>query len=385
MGDQPALAERGRRAAAAPARRRPPRRRAARCSPPRPAARHPSPWSRPRSCSARWPAAQQAQNIEWRFQAPIHVLPHARRDATRRRACRAGRPRLAARLWRGLAGPGAAPTSPARCSPSAPPLPALPALRPALVAGKTLFPRDYMDSFAVRAGPALDDAVIVLTEAGRLPFWTAGTAFDMVGLNFAPTARRPPSLESIAASGSRMSCSSTRPARSTTRACWLSEPERGAVNRVDPRNQRVVQIDPRTLTAALKAGLPRAGSVAPRRLRRGDPAREDGVGDPRRLPGRSPRRLPRLRAPVRLRARAHPGGPRRAPRGRRLRAARRRRPGARATRPTAMRGAGSAVPPAPCRRASRRCGVADRVRAAGDGSRAAARSELDAVPGDSAA
>ncbi|HWM85423.1 MAG TPA: hypothetical protein VNO33_06280 [Kofleriaceae bacterium] len=195
-------------------------------------------------------SAQQAQNIEWRFQAPIHVL--AMLVAMRLGAALL---ELADRGWRPA--PGAAGLSGRRAHVARALLAlgaaaaCLVALRPALVAGKTLFPRDYMDTFAVRAGPALDDATIVLTEAGRLPFWTAGAAFDMVGLNHAPTSRRPPTLESVAGLDPDVVLFHAAGTLDNTRLL-AHEPERGAVARVDPRNQRVLQIDPRTLTRAIR-------------------------------------------------------------------------------------------------------------------------------------
>ncbi len=205
--------------------------------------------------------AQQAQNIEWRFQAPIHVLLML--VAMRLGAALV---ELADRGWRPASGAASLVGRRAHVARALLALGAaaacFAALRPALVAGKTLFPRDYMDSFAVRAGPALDDAVIVLTEAGRLPFWTAGTAFDMVGLNFAPTARRPPSLESIANLDPDVVLFHAAGTLDNARLL-AREPGRGAVNRVDPRNKRVVQIDPRTLTAALKGPFRALGRSLP--------------------------------------------------------------------------------------------------------------------------
>ena len=54
---------------------------------------------------------------------------------------------------------------------------------------------DYMDTFAPMFGASVaGDAVIALTEAGRLPYWYEGRVVDLVGLNTPHTATVPPSL-----------------------------------------------------------------------------------------------------------------------------------------------------------------------------------------------
>ena len=196
--------------------------------------------------------AQQAQNIEWRFQAPIYVLvllvmlrlgagvveladvgprwrPRAQPDST---SLRTGIARALVTI-----------AVVAAC---------LLALRPALAAGKKLFARDYMDTFAVHAGPTLDDAVVVLTEAGRLPYWTSATVFDMVGLNLAPTARKPPSLDYIDGLKADVVMFHAAGTLDFPRL-MVHGPEHVSVSQRDPRNKEIVRIDPRSLPAALKA------------------------------------------------------------------------------------------------------------------------------------
>lgn len=53
--------------------------------------------------------------------------------------------------------------------------------------------QSYMDVFPARARASFARGLsVVLTEAGRLPFWTAARAHDAVGLNESTTAHRPP-------------------------------------------------------------------------------------------------------------------------------------------------------------------------------------------------
>ena len=54
---------------------------------------------------------------------------------------------------------------------------------------------DYMDTFAPMFGASVaGDAVLALTQAGRLPYWYEGRAVDLIGLNTPDTATVPPSL-----------------------------------------------------------------------------------------------------------------------------------------------------------------------------------------------
>ena len=195
--------------------------------------------------------AQLVQDIEWRFQAPIYVLI------------------MLVMLRLGVAvvelvdlGPRWRPRDPAASASSrtrliralvtvATVVACLLALRPALATGKHLFPRDYMDTFAVRAGPTLDDAVVVLTEAGRLPYWTSGTVFDMVGLNLAATARRPPSLDFIARLDPDVILFHAAGTLDDARL-MVHGPEHGSVSQRDPRSKQIVRVDPRSLPAALR-------------------------------------------------------------------------------------------------------------------------------------
>lgn len=60
--------------------------------------------------------------------------------------------------------------------------------------------RDFQDDAYINYFPALlapyvpDDAIIALTEAGRLAYWAPGRTYDVVGLNTAQTARHGPSV-----------------------------------------------------------------------------------------------------------------------------------------------------------------------------------------------
>ena len=54
---------------------------------------------------------------------------------------------------------------------------------------------DYMDTFAPMFGASVaGDAVLALTQAGRLPYWYEGRVVDLIGLNTPDTATVPPSL-----------------------------------------------------------------------------------------------------------------------------------------------------------------------------------------------
>jgi hypothetical protein len=196
--------------------------------------------------------AQQVQNIEWRFQAPIHVLvmlvmlrlsvgvvelvdlgPRWRpRDQSTPAASRRYGAVRALVTAAAVAG-------------------CLLALRPAIATGKRLFPRDYMDTFAVHVGPTLDDSVVVLTESGRLPYWTSGTMLDMVGLNLAATARKPPTLDYIAGLDPDVILFHVAGTLDFPRL-RAHAPEQGSVSQIDPRNKQIVRIEPRSLPAALR-------------------------------------------------------------------------------------------------------------------------------------
>lgn len=223
-------------------------------------ARH---WHALRSLAALVPAslllgalsfATQTQNVDWRLQAPIYVLlmvtmlqlgasvielvPLGPRSRPRDDA---GSTYAVAGVVRKLVVVAVV----AGC---------LLALRPALASGKQVFPPDYMDSFAVYAGPTLDDAVIVLTEAGRLPYWTSGTVFDMVGLNLAETARRPPSLNYIDALDPDVILFHFAETIDFPKLRVYGSQHR-SVSQDDPENQRMVRIDPHSLPDALKEPL----------------------------------------------------------------------------------------------------------------------------------
>ena len=56
-------------------------------------------------------------------------------------------------------------------------------------------PVNYMDTFAPAMSAHLGaDDVVVLTEAGKLPYWTAARVEEMIGLTNPHTALTPPSL-----------------------------------------------------------------------------------------------------------------------------------------------------------------------------------------------
>jgi hypothetical protein len=120
--------------------------------------------------------AHQSQNVDYRFQAPAYTVM------------------MAAMVALGVELVAWAPSSWTRalvfvaCSS---------ALIPALREGKKLWPLDYMDGFAVRLGSCLSHEKMVLTEAGRMAYWSTAAVFDMIGLNLPYTAKHPPSLRYV--------------------------------------------------------------------------------------------------------------------------------------------------------------------------------------------
>jgi hypothetical protein len=196
--------------------------------------------------------AHQTQNVDWRFQAPIYALVMV----------------VMLRLGAGVVeladlGPRWRPR--AEASPQfagalgvlrallvvAVVLACLLGLQPALARGKQIFPRDYMDTFAVHAGPTLDDAVIVLTEAGRLAYWTSGNVFDMVGLNLAETARKPPTLEYIDSLDPDVIMFHAAGTMDLARL-MVHGTQLRSVHQEDPERKRVVRIEPASLPDALR-------------------------------------------------------------------------------------------------------------------------------------
>lgn len=195
--------------------------------------------------------AHQTQNVDWRFQAPIYVLVMVvtlRLGVGVVELVELG-PRWQPRTEAGATLPAAIGVLRTLLT-LAVVLACLLALRPALDRGKQLFPRDYMDTFAVHAGPTLDDAVIVLTEAGRVPYWTSGTVFDMVGLNLAETARKPPSLQYIDGLDPDVIMFHVAGTIDFSRL-MVHGPGRRPVTQVDPQRTRMVRIAPRSLPEAL--------------------------------------------------------------------------------------------------------------------------------------
>lgn len=113
----------------------------------------------------------QSQNVDWRFEAPIYLSL------------------LVVMFWMGAAVMRERPVHQRIGVAGA----ILAALLPALIDGKRAFPPAYIDGLAPRMGVLFDEQHrMVVTEAGRLPYWTEAEVFDAVGLNTPEAARRPP-------------------------------------------------------------------------------------------------------------------------------------------------------------------------------------------------
>ncbi|HEY6876633.1 MAG TPA: hypothetical protein VI299_01390, partial [Polyangiales bacterium] len=120
--------------------------------------------------------AQQTQNVDFRFQAPVLTVLLVATVA------------LATEL--GASGERVRVSSLVLC---------LAALAPALYTGRVVWDIDYMDSFAVRFGQTLRHGSLALTEAGRIAYWTDASVHDLVGLNTRDTALRPATVAYIEA------------------------------------------------------------------------------------------------------------------------------------------------------------------------------------------
>ena len=121
--------------------------------------------------------AAQTQNLEFRFQAPAHLVLLYALLFVAGRTIDSGR---SAVRWAtiGLVLAAAMP----------PNLAGLGALR--LQLGGTW--RTYVEAFAPHFGPSMTkDTVIALTEAGAVPYWTEAQVADIVGLNYPPAALAP--------------------------------------------------------------------------------------------------------------------------------------------------------------------------------------------------
>jgi hypothetical protein len=116
--------------------------------------------------------AHQSQNVDFRFQAPIFTIALGMTVALTGLALSKSRDRRLRIAWS---------------------LGLLVAVWPNLWHQTQVWPLDYVDTLAVELGKSLRHERIVLTEAGRVPYWTRSTAYDMVGLNNPVTARHPPS------------------------------------------------------------------------------------------------------------------------------------------------------------------------------------------------
>lgn len=127
----------------------------------------------------------QSQNVHWRFQAPVfagllYALFRAAGAALARAAGTSGRAAVVACLLAGTL-PWAVPVVSQLAS----------LRRPA---------GDYMNTFAALLGAHLTrDDVVVLTEAGRVPFWTDARVIDVAGLNTPAMAAAPPRLADLRA------------------------------------------------------------------------------------------------------------------------------------------------------------------------------------------
>jgi hypothetical protein len=123
--------------------------------------------------------AFQVQNVHFRYQAPVLLLTLfvVGGLASNRIAERSGIGRRAIVFVILLAG-----------------------LLPTVAGGVAAFTeaarsRSYIDVLPARLAEALRPGrTIALTDAGRLAYWTRTPVFDIAGLNFAPTALRPPSV-----------------------------------------------------------------------------------------------------------------------------------------------------------------------------------------------
>ena len=121
--------------------------------------------------------AHQSQNVDFRFQAPIFSVVLAATLALLSGVLARAKSPGARVFW---------------CA-----LTAL-ALLPALHNGRQVWALDYLDSTAVALGPELDESTLVLTEAGRVPYWTRARVIDVVGLNDPRSAKHPPDRSYIA-------------------------------------------------------------------------------------------------------------------------------------------------------------------------------------------
>ena len=166
--------------------------------------------------------AHQSQNVDWRFQAPIYTIMLAAMVSVGARMIRSN-PVMEVRLL-----------VPLLCAA---------ALLPALAEGKKIWPVDYMDVFAVRLGRVLDEQSMVLTEAGRMAYWTTATVHDMVGLNTAHTAKQPPTLAYI---------EGLEPDIVMFHAAGTLDFPRMVLLSGDRKQSHVLHIDPKSLRKAVK-------------------------------------------------------------------------------------------------------------------------------------
>jgi arabinofuranosyltransferase len=128
--------------------------------------------------------AFQAQNVHFRYQAPVTLLLlFALGGIAARRIAEAPAPLGRALLFAAVLG----------------------ALIPSVVGGAgvilaDLRGRSYIDVLPARLATVLHPGrTIALTDAGRLAYWTNSRIIDVPGLNYPPTARRPVSTEQLAA------------------------------------------------------------------------------------------------------------------------------------------------------------------------------------------
>lgn len=128
----------------------------------------------------------QTQNVEFRFQAPAHLMLVYALVYAAGRVIDEARTPAARWIAAGLV---------------------LAAVTPANVAGLRALElhlggawRTYVEAFAPRFGPAAGSkTIIALTEAGAVPYWTDAQVADIVGLNYPPAALRPPTIADVRA------------------------------------------------------------------------------------------------------------------------------------------------------------------------------------------
>jgi arabinofuranosyltransferase len=163
--------------------------------------------------------AHLSQNVDHRFQAPVHAVLVATAAWA---SSELGRHR------RGLGAAAAGAT--------------LLAVLAAVPGGRRVWDVEYIDAFAVRVGRIEGIRRVALTEAGRLPYWSDAEVFDVAGLNTPRTARRPATLDWL---------DRVDPDLVLFHAASAVDPAR--LRYLDPAGERVAErVDPTTLARAIR-------------------------------------------------------------------------------------------------------------------------------------